>query len=125
MMWEADEQDLWQDVPQRQGAANGPAVARGDRFVTGNLTSDDLDVGAACAPSFLTTIAARSISAEPAHPHQAAQSRGETLDHVVFSGPPGLGKTTLAPRCSPTKLARRLKTTSAQPSSGRATLRPS
>ena len=27
---------------------------------------------------------------------RAAKERGESLDHVLFSGPPGLGKTTLS-----------------------------
>ncbi|MEO5335645.1 MAG: Holliday junction branch migration DNA helicase RuvB [Magnetospirillum sp. WYHS-4] len=31
---------------------------------------------------------------------QAARGRGEALDHVLFYGPPGLGKTTLAQICS-------------------------
>ena len=90
MMWEADEQDLWQDVPQRQGAAGGPAAARGDRFVTGNLTSDDLDVERSLRPQLLDDYCGQEhIKQSLRILIEAAQSRGETLDHVIFSGPPG------------------------------------
>ena len=41
----------------------------------------------------------------------AARSRGEALDHVLFSGPPGLGKTMLVPlNCAGAERARQSST---------------
>ena len=50
MMWEADEShDLWDDEPRNRinRATAGDAT---DRFVTGNLTSEDLDVERSLRP---------------------------------------------------------------------------
>ena len=93
MMWEADEShDLWDDEPRNRinRATAGDAT---DRFVTGNLTSEDLDVERSLRPQRLDDYCGQGhIKDSLRILIQAAQSRGECLDHVIFSGPPGLGK---------------------------------
>ena len=57
----------------------------------------DADLDSALRPSSLDEfIGQQSIKDNLGIFIQAAQQRNETLDHVLLSGPPGLGKTTLA-----------------------------
>ena len=64
-MWEADEsQDLWADSPA-VASSRGPAAGagrEGGRFVTGDLTADDLDVERSLRPNAWMTTAGRSTS---------------------------------------------------------------
>ena len=67
------------------------------RILTTDAATEDLQIEGTLRPQGL----AEYIGQEKAKSNlkvyiEAAKSRGEPLDHVLFYGPPGLGKTTLA-----------------------------
>jgi Holliday junction DNA helicase RuvB len=70
-------------------------VTEADRLISANRAPDDAD--AALRPKTLDEFVGQKIARENLRVFiAAAKARGEALDHVLFFGPPGLGKTTLA-----------------------------
>ena len=96
-MWESSKDDLFDDVGASRGGAGISPRPMGQRSVTGELTSDDLEVDRTLRPKTLDDYCGQERVRENLRVLiQAARDRNEPLDHVIFSGPPGLGKTTLA-----------------------------
>jgi Holliday junction DNA helicase RuvB len=66
-----------------------------DRIIVGDRKPEDLD--AALRPKTLDEFIGQKAARENLRVFiEAAKGRGDPLDHVLFFGPPGLGKTTLA-----------------------------
>ena len=66
-----------------------------DRLIAGARRPEDID--AALRPKSLEEFVGQQAARENLRVFiEAARQRGEPLDHVLFFGPPGLGKTTLA-----------------------------
>lgn len=97
-MWEAEGEDLFASGAgaARRGAPRGSGEAA-PRAVTGELTSDDIEQERSLRPRTLDDyLGQERVKGNLRVLIRAALDRGEPLDHVIFSGPPGLGKTTLA-----------------------------
>lgn len=68
-----------------------------DRLVTGSIQNEDLDNEVSLRPKWIAEYIGQEKTKEKLNIFiQAAKEREDPLDHVLLSGPPGLGKTTLA-----------------------------
>jgi Holliday junction DNA helicase RuvB len=81
------------DGGRASGGDDGAAPAR---IVSAGTTGERDDDAALRPRSFGEFVGQRKVAENMAVYVEAARKRGDALDHVLFSGPPGLGKTTLA-----------------------------
>jgi Holliday junction DNA helicase RuvB len=68
-----------------------------DRIISGNEQNEDGDLDSSLRPKHILDFVGQTPIKENLDISiRAAKIRGESLDHILFYGPPGLGKTTLA-----------------------------
>ncbi len=75
----------------------GVMAVPGERIGDPNERADDRDLELSLRPRRFSDFVGQNAAKEQLEIFvQAAKNRGDTLDHVLIAGPPGLGKTTLA-----------------------------
>ncbi len=79
------------------GEGLSAGVDEGERLVSAEYTEDDLEIDRSLRPKRLGEYLGQvRVKENLGVLIEAAQGRDEPLDHILLSGPPGLGKTTLA-----------------------------
>jgi Holliday junction DNA helicase RuvB len=74
-----------------------PSGAEADRILSGRPADEDVSFDSTLRPTSLHDyIGQEQVKANLRVAIEAASARGESLDHILLYGPPGLGKTSLA-----------------------------